>query len=110
MQLSRSVKVNIIQKSAKTEESKIWPTKIDKRPLLYLILAVQSSNFYHGFYNALDISSPKTETLSQQCILKCNLFKLRLEAVTTSKGLIPNSAANHIIHMLMVLLKFHESF
>ena len=35
-----------------------------KATALYLIFAAQASNFYHGFYNALDIFSPKIKTLS----------------------------------------------
>ena len=31
------------------------PTKIEKRLLLYLILAAPASNFYHGFYNTSGI-------------------------------------------------------
>ena len=35
------------------------PTKIEKRLRSCPILATQASNFYHGFYNTLDIFSPK---------------------------------------------------
>ena len=48
------------------EVKTFWPTKIEKRLLLHPILATQASNFYHGFYKALDIFSPKIKTLSQQ--------------------------------------------
>ena len=37
------------------------PTKIEKRLVIYLILATQASKFYHGFYNALDIFRQKNE-------------------------------------------------
>ena len=56
----------------------------------YLILAVQASNFYHGFYNVLDIFITKIKTLSSDkfslTIEKCDLFLERLETLTASKG------------------------
>ena len=38
------------QKLAKAEVKTFWPTKIEKQPLLYLILAAQKSNFDRDFY------------------------------------------------------------
>ena len=55
------LEVSIFQKSAKTEVKNVWLTKIEKRPILYLILAVQASNFYHGCYNAMSIFSPNKD-------------------------------------------------
>ena len=44
---SLQLEVNIFQNSAKIEVKTFWPTKIEKRSLLYLILlATQASNFY----------------------------------------------------------------
>ena len=43
--------------------------KIEKRPLLYLVLAIQATNFYEVFYNAFDIFSPKIKILSQQKVV-----------------------------------------
>ena len=60
------LEVSIFQKSAKTEVKTFQPTEIEKRPFLYLVLAAKASNFYHGFYNTLDIFSPKIKMLSQQ--------------------------------------------
>ena len=37
----------------------IWLTKIEKLPLLYLVLDVQTSNFYYSFYNALGLKITK---------------------------------------------------
>ena len=37
--------------------------KLEKKSI---ILSDQASNFYHDFYNALDIFSPKIKTLSQR--------------------------------------------
>ena len=48
-----SLEVSIFQKSAKMEVKIFRPTKIEKRQLIYFILAAQASNFYHDFYNAL---------------------------------------------------------
>ena len=85
-----------------------------KATALYLILANQVSNFYHGFYNALDIFSPKTKMLSQWVVIifenknKCNWFLARHMAVTVSRGL------NTLIHIsilknevLIKICKYH---
>ena len=61
----------------------IRPTRIEKRPLLYLIIAAQASNFYHGFNNALDIFSPKIKMLVSS---KFVLFFYRKSAVGFSYG------------------------
>ena len=52
------------KKLAMMEVKTFQPTKIEKQPLLYLMLADQASNFYHEFYNGLEIFSPKMEMLS----------------------------------------------
>ena len=54
------------------EVKKFRLTKIEKRPLLYLILTAQASNFYHGFYNVLYMFSPNIKTLSQQYVFFLN--------------------------------------
>ena len=51
------LEVSIFFKSAKTDVKTFRQTKIEKRQLLYLVLAAQASNFYYGLYNALDIFS-----------------------------------------------------
>ena len=40
------------------------PLLMGKCPLLYLILATLASNIYHGFLNALGVSSPKIYMIS----------------------------------------------
>ena len=60
-------------KSAKTEVKNVRLTKIVKQ-LLYLILAIQASNFYG---DTLDIFCPKTKTLNSTVIFlieKCDWF------------------------------------
>ena len=58
--------VSIFQKLAKIEVSKISTDQDRKATSLYLIFAAQASNFYHGFYDASDIFSPKIKTLCQR--------------------------------------------
>ena len=62
---SRCVR-SIFQKSTKTEVKTFQLIKIEKRQLLYLILAAQGLHFYHDFYNDLDIFIPKIKKLSQR--------------------------------------------
>ena len=60
------LEVRLFQKLAKTKVNKCQPTKIEKRPLLYLIFVAKASNICHrGFYNALGIFSPKVKMLNQ---------------------------------------------
>ena len=55
--------VNIFQKSAKTEVSKIMADQDRKASALYHILSAPASS---GFYNVSDMFSPKIKTLSQR--------------------------------------------
>ena len=85
------LEVSVFQTLAKTEVTTFRPTKIVKRPLLYLILAAQASNFYQGFYYALDIQSKSkgAKSVVSCCffIEKCGRFLECRTVSLASKGL-----------------------
>ena len=62
---SHSARRKYFSKTGQDEGVKKFGKLSRKATTLYLILPARASNFNHGFYNALDLLSPKIKTLSQ---------------------------------------------